>query len=344
MEKPKFILSRNTVLKQYESVRKLCDSVSYSSKTNPLITQILHENTDAMFSIHLMNELKHVKDKSRVIFLAQALNRGQLAMLTKDGISNFVVDNESDLDEIVRFIDKTGTSINLMLRLKLKENTLKTERYFVFGMNSDMINKKIPELRKNKNIKQLGIHFHRKSQNMSEWNISYEISNSVDADALKYIDVICIGGGIPAEYANTNVDVISSIFNRITEFKDWLHANNIKLIIEPGRFIAAPAIKLVTSIIGMHENNIIVNASVYNSDMDALIVPVKLLIEDELEKNEGNPYVVKGITPCSMDLFRYRVYLKDPKIGDKITFLNAGAYNFTTDFCDLERIETEIID
>jgi ornithine decarboxylase len=80
--------------------------------------------------------------------------------------------------------------------------------------------------------------------------------------------------------------------------------------------------------------------------MDALIVPVKLLVENELNKNEpeAQPYVIKGITPCSMDLFRYRVYLKNPKMGDTLIFLNAGAYNFSTDFCDLDKIETETIE
>jgi len=118
------------------------------------------------------------------------------------------------------------------------------------------------------------------------------------------------------------------------------------MIIEPGRFIAAPSCKLITSIISVYEDNIIVNASVYNSDMDAVIVPVKLKIESELDKsdNGAKPYVIKGITPCSMDLFRYRVYLKAPKVGDEIVFLNAGAYNFTTDFCDLEKLETKIVD
>ena len=53
---------------------------------------------------------------------------------------------------------------------------------------------------------------------------------------------------------------------------------------------------------------------------------------------------LQGITPCSMDLFRYRVYLKNPKIGDELIFLNAGAYNFTTDFCDLEKLKVEIIE
>ena len=161
----------------------------------------------------------------------------------------------------------------------------------------------------------------------------------IEEKTLEKIDFINIGGGLPSEYANTNVKVIGSIITKIQEFKSFLQKNNIKLIIEPGRFISAPAIKLKTQIIGVDNNNITVNASVYNSDMDALVVPVKLLVEGE---GQGKPYVIKGITPCSMDLFRYKVYLDNPKIGDTITFLNAGAYNFTTNFCDLDEIETEI--
>ncbi len=359
---PKFILSKKKALEQYNKVRNSADIVSYSSKTNPFITPILEKETDAMFSVHIKNELKHIENKSKVIFLAQALTQESISELITQGIRWFVIDNESDLDEIIKYLEtdndkNNNVQINLMLRLKLKENTLKTERYFVFGMNSEIINKKIKELKEapklSEKIAQLGIHFHRKSQNMAEWNLIYEISNSIDEDVLKIIDIICIGGGIPSEYANTNVDVIESVFNKISEFRKWLKKSEIKLMIEPGRFIAAPSIKLETTIIGMHENNIIVNASVYNSDMDALIVPVKLLVEGEFGKDntknkEGKenikPYVIKGITPCSMDLFRYKVYLNTPKIGDKLTFLNAGAYNFTTEFCELNKIETEIID
>ena len=74
-----------------------------------------------------------------------------------------------------------------------------------------------------------------------------------------------------------------------------------------------------------------------------ILVPVKLIVEGELEKGEGKPYVIKGVTPCSMDLFRYRVYLKEPKVGDKIIFLNAGAYNFSSDFCNLNELETKVV-
>ena len=331
----KFLLSKSKVIEQYNKVKQY-GLVSYSSKTNQDVTKVLEKHTDSMFSVHFFNELKHLKDMSRVIFLAQAWNQEEIKKLIDMGINYFVVDNESDLDELIKFLDSNEVKINLLLRLKLRENTIRTEKYFVFGMKAEVVNKRLRELRKNDNILKLGIHFHRKTQNMSEWNLKYELSKLIDWDL---VDVVNIGGGIPSVYANTNEDVIRTVFDKIKEFKEFV---NKELMIEPGRFLAAPAIKLITNIIGIHETNIIVDASVYNADMDALIVPVKLLVENEL--SEGDAYVVKGITPCSLDLFRYKVYLDNPQIGDELIFLNAGAYNFSSDFCDLEKLETEVVE
>ncbi len=340
--KPKFTISKSIILEQYKTVEELADITSYSSKTNPLVTPILEVETNCLFSIHTENELKHVKDKKRVLFLAQGWNKEFISKLINQGIRKFVVDNESDLDVLLEYLEKEEKNVELLLRTKLKEHSVRTEKHFVFGMSSEIVNKRILELKNNPKICSLGIHFHRKTQNMAEWNYAYEIQNMFSEEVLLTISILNIGGGLPSTYANTNVDVFASITKKILELKSFLQEKNIKLMIEPGRFICAPAGRLITKIIGIHENNIIVNASVYNSDMDALIVPVKLLVEGELEKGEA--YVIKGITPCSLDLFRYRAYLEKPKIGDKIVFLNAGAYNFTTDFCNLEKIETEMIE
>ncbi|MBI1968364.1 decarboxylase [Candidatus Woesearchaeota archaeon] len=349
--KPKFLLSQSKVLEQYQKAKALADGVSYSSKTNPLITKILEAQTDSLFSIHLQNKLQRVADTSRVLFFAQAWTEEEIAELTRKGITQFVVDNEADLNTLLQFLGKDAPEqkipkITLFLRLKLHEHTLRTERYFVFGMPAAVIDKRIQEITANPKlrakIRQLGIHFHRKTQNLSEWNYAEEIFSVLDTKTLESIDVINMGGGLPAAYANTNVDVLPAISKKVMEFRERLRKYNIKLMLEPGRFISAPAVKLQTTIIGLHDNTIIVNASVYNSNMDALIVPVKLRVESELSEKEGKPYVIKGITPCSLDLFRYRVYLKEPKIGETLTFLNAGAYNFATEFCDLEKIDTEV--
>ncbi len=350
--KPKFTLSKSKVLEQYNKINNFADIISYSSKTNPLVTKVLEKNTTSMFSIHLINELKNVEDKSKVLFLAQAWNEKLIEELYESGVRWFVVDNESDLNIIQNWIEKQeyNKKINLFLRLRLRENTLRTEKYFVFGMKSQVINQKIKEIDSNNNLRSkinhLGIHFHRKTQNVAEWNYIYEIKNMIENEVLEKISMINIGGGLPSNYANTNEKVIDSIMKKILELKKFINDKDVKLMIEPGRFIAAPAGKLHTTIISINENNITINASVYNSDMDALIVPVKLLVEEELSKDDtkSKPYVIKGITPCSLDLFRYKVYLDNPQEGDTLTFINAGAYNFSTDFCDLEKIETEVIE
>jgi ornithine decarboxylase len=352
MEKAKFILSKSIVLSQFQKLKEITPIVSYSSKTNQLITPILEKETDAMFSVHFENELKHIEDFSRVIFLAQAWNEEQIHRLIEKGITWFIVDNESDLEIIKTYLKNKNpqNKINLLLRIKLKERTLKTERYFVFGMPSKVVNEEIKLIREdeeiNSKLASLGIHFHRKTQNMSEWDLDYELSNIIEEETFKLIDVINIGGGLPSYYANTNVDVVEGVFEKIKKLRNFLKERNVKIILEPGRFIAAPATKLVTKIIGIDGQNIAVNASVYQGDTDTFVVPVKLLVEGELEKdsNEGKAFIIKGCTPCSMDLFRYRVYLNNPRVGDQLVFLNAGAYNFTTDFCDLEKLETELIE
>ncbi len=346
--KPLFIISKKKLLEQHGIVKDHCDLVSYSLKTNTSLGPLLEKETSCMFSVHFANELKHLSDMKRVIFLAQAWDYDQIDHLIAKGISSFIVDNENDLDELISFMKVHDVKLDLMLRLHLKENTIRTERYFVFGMLADVVARRIAEIRAddsiNSKIGQLGIHFHRKTQNLGEWNLLGDFSEAIGENTLKLINAVNIGGGLPASYADTQTLPLDPIFKKIDEFRKFLSSHNVKLVIEPGRFLAAPSVKLVTTILAVHKNVLIVNASVYNSDPDALIVPVKLRIEGELEKGEGNPYIIKGCTPCSLDLFRYKVYLKNPQKGERLIFLNAGAYNFWSNFCDLEEIQTILED
>ncbi len=352
--KPYFQLSRKVVLKKYHELEKLADIISYSSKTNPLVTEILEENTNCMFSIHFINELKNIKNKSRIMFLAQAWDVDTIKNLINRGITWFIVDNEFDLGILIDFLKENDVKVNLLLRLKLKENTIRTEKHFVFGMYSSVVNKRIAEISNDKHLRDkiinLGVHFHRKTQNLAEWKLVYELENNLTKETLNNIGIVNIGGGIPSEYANTNTNVLKSIKNKISELRIFLSVHKIKMIVEPGRAISAPGAKLITEVIGVYENNIVVNASVYNTDLDALVVPVKLIVDGEYTKEDSEKdksiiaYTIKGVTPCSMDLFRYRVYLKSVSVGDKLIFLNAGAYNFASDFCDLEKLNTIIME
>ena len=324
----KFVLSKTKVMEQLEIMKSLADEVSYSFKSNPEVGKILQDK--CFLSIHSENNLKLVSSKNVWFFL-----QGNKEIPKE--VNNFVVDNINDL----KLLLKEDRKINLLLRLRLREHTIHTGKHFVFGFSSKAVNQLLPELRENKNIKKLGIHFHRKTQNVSEWNLKEELEDSIEDFSL--LDFVNIGGGIPAEYKNFRKEVSEHIFTKIRELREFLNSKDIKMIIEPGRFIAAPSIKLETEVVNVYDNNVIVDASVYNSAMDTFVANIRLLVENEREK--GFCYTIKGITPDSLDIFRYKVYFdKEVKVGDKIVFLNAGAYNFSSGYFNLSKVETKVKD
>ena len=336
--KAKFILSKKEVMKQLKIVQNISDEVSYSVKTNIEVAKVLENK--CWFSVHSIQNLMLLEDKSKVWFFAQAWDGKLIKQLLGLGVRSFVVDNEGDLKVL---LDNLDQEIDLLLRMKLREHTVHTGKYFVFGFGSNKINELIPKLKENSKIKKLGVHFHRKTQNVSEWSLKEELVDSISEENFSKLDLVNIGGGIPAQYKNFRKEVIDYIFNKIRELKEFLNSNNIKMIVEPGRFIAAPAVKLECEVINAYDNNVIVNASVYNSAMDTFVAHIRLLVENEVE-NSNFRYVIKGFTPDSLDIFRYSVYFnKELKVGDKIVFLNAGAYNYSSNYFNLDKIDNIVV-
>ncbi|MEM7826888.1 MAG: decarboxylase [Candidatus Aenigmatarchaeota archaeon] len=333
----RFILNRGKVLEQYNTLRKVADIVGYNLKANKEVGKIIEKETKAPLVVSSEMGVNEVENKSRIIYIMQGDNEEFLRNAIKSGINSFIVDNENDMKRLLSLEEE----INLFLRMKVREHTIYTGKYYVYGIHWQRVQELLPNLKKNRNIKTLGIHFHRKTQNIGEWFLKEEFLDVLTEDVISSIDLINIGGGIPVEYANSKPN-IEAILSKISEFKDFLHEIGLKLAIEPGRFISAPPIKLETNVINSYEDRLILDCSVYNTSIDIILMNVKLLVEGE--KNDGYKYLIKGCSPDSLDIFRYKVFFDNEKrIGDKITFLNAGAYNFHTEFNNLPRIKTIII-
>lgn len=337
-----FELSKKKVFEQYGLINELCDEVLYSYKTNFEVGKLLEGKSN--FCIHSIESLMELKPDTRkkIWFFAQAWDQEEIQMVVDEHVKNFVVDNNNDLNLLLDFIKEKNITINLLLRMRLKEHTIHTGKYFVYGFYSNQVNELLPKLKANNLIDKLGIHFHRKTQNISEWSLKSELKDALTEESLKIIDIVDLGGGIPIRYKNYTVDVKKQVFDKITELREWLKDFNIKVFIEPGRVIAGPAVKLVATIKNIYDNNIVVDCSVYNSAMNVFDNHIRFEVEGELAK--GEHYTIKGLTPDSMDIFRYRVFLDNPKIGDKIIFKNVGAYNYYTNFCNLRKLETKIVD
>ncbi len=342
-----FELSKSKVLAQYSTIKEFADIVSYSYKTNRQVGKLLEQETNCSFSVHTLKSLRELgKDtRARAWFFAQAWSEEELEEITKEGLKCFIIDNEKDLDILLNYIKKRDIRISLLLRMRLKETTIHTGKHFVYGFYSAKVKELLPGLKDNKNIEKIGIHFHRKTQNISEWSLKDELIEALGENNIMLLDIINIGGGLPIRYKNYTVDVSQEIFKKVKELRDFLNSKGIKMIIEPGRFIAGPSVDLIAHIKNIYDNNIIIDCSVYNAAISVFDSNIRFEVETELENaKEGKTYTIKGCTPDSVDIFRYRIFLKEPKIGDIIRFKNVGAYNYSSDFCNLDPLETKIID
>ena len=341
MSEAKFILSKKKVLEQYDKLRDLGLKVSYSYKTNKEVGKVLQDVcSDCDFSIHAKEEIEMIKEKSKIWFFTQAESEDELKEILDKGIRNFVVDNEIDLERILNVAKEIGEKINLSLRMKFQEHRIGTGKYFVYGMSSKVVNEIIGRIGEEQFIDKLGIHIHRKTQNTSEWEIKSEIEDSLINESLERINFVNLGGGLPSVYRGYTSNILDYVFERLSDAKKFLDDWKIETYIEPGRFIAAPSVKLETEIIQIQESNIVINTTIYNCALDTVMTGTKMLIEGELEV--GKDFLIKGNSPTRDDIFRYKVKLKNPKIGDKVVFLNAGAYNYTTDFFGYKKLKTII--
>jgi len=340
----KFILSKNKTLEQYNKLKTLGLKISYSYKTNREVGNILQELTDSHFSIHNLEEIDMIKNKQNISFFTQAHSQQELTETLKKGINNFVIDNEADLKTLLQTLKKADKKANISLRMKFQEHRIGTGKYFVYGMSAKRVNELLRQLNNNPHVAKLGIHIHRKSQNTSEWEIVEEMKDSIDYENLKIISTINLGGGMPVKYKTYTLEILPYIFEKLRTTVNFLKQYDIDIFIEPGRFIAAPAVKLQTQIIQVYENKIVINCSIYNCALDTTLTNIRMMLENELEDDEkGEYYLIKGNTPTRDDIFRYKVKLKNPKVGDTLIFLNAGAYNYTTDFCGLKKLKTQIV-
>ncbi|MBT4166139.1 hypothetical protein HOE04_03820 [archaeon] len=334
--KARFVLNPLRVVEEYDRLKELGVKVSYSFKTNHEVGKVLDEISDSEFSVHNVEEIDMISGCSKIWFFTQAYSVEELKKIVGKGVENFVVDNEQDLGVLLECVKELDVKINLLLRMKFQEHRITTGKYHVYGMSARKVNEIILGIKDDSRIGKLGIHIHRKSQNASEWEIKSELEDSLCSEVIERIDIINLGGGLPVKYRTYTSEIMDYIFGKIREVVEWF--GDKEVYIEPGRFIAGPAVKLECEIIQIQEGVIVVNTSIYNCALDSMLTDIRLLIEGEVE--EGDCFKIKGNTPTRDDIFRYDVKLSNPQVGDKIVFLNAGAYNYSCDFCGLKKLDT----
>ncbi len=180
----------------------------------------------------------------------------------------------------------------------------------------------------------VGVTFHVGSQclNPENWAFAIDYCKEVfDACAAEGIalTLLNLGGGLPAMEKMTNPPPVDEIGRGIMERIGRLFDPSVRVLIEPGRHLVATAGTLTATVIGeavrRGENWIYLDIGVYNGLME-IHEKFPYEVRTDHEDRERRAYVLAGPTCDSVDVIFNDITLPRLALGDKVHFMNAGAY------------------
>ncbi len=212
-----------------------------------------------------------------------------------------------------------------------------------FGLSGSMIELALKRiLETGEFIRLCGVSAHIGSQitDVSAWRIAaghlVQLTDSISESGHEGLEFIDFGGGFPVRYeGETEPPGIEAFANAIRDAQACARlasTKNLRIIVEPGRWVVAESGGLLTSVIGVKEHFVVVDAS-----MTELIRPAlyearhEIVFEGHHElAAQGDCFDIVGPVCESSDVLAQDIRLNSfPKKNQLAVILQAGAYGFT---------------
>jgi len=248
------------------------------------------------------------------------------------GVTRFVVDNPDELRKFVKFRNRAS----LLIRVSFRSPDAVCDLSKKFGCAPESVVQLLAlaaELR----IKIEGLSFHVGSQSagpgmhVQAINACGELISS-EARAGHHLETLDIGGGFPVDYTQGSMP--------IEEFCAPIRAalslldSNIRVIAEPGRYIAAPAAIAVSSVMGRALRAgrwwYYLDDGLYGSYSGQMYDHAKYPIETLAPAGEMYPSVLAGPTCDSIDVISDTLDLPKLDVGDLVVGRVMGAYTWAS--------------
>ncbi|MFC1589540.1 type III PLP-dependent enzyme [Pseudomonadota bacterium] len=249
------------------------------------------------------------------------------------GCTTFVVDNVWELEKFVDYRHRVG----LLVRVSFPNPNTKIDLSRKFGCREDEVSMLIQK------AQSLGLHvkglsFHAGSQCPDSRNHVHAIEQcrkiieDVHQNSGKLLSVLDIGGGFPVEYIEPVMDIESFCAPIRLALKNL--PDHLQIIAEPGRYLCAPAMTSVSSVMGKAKRGdtcwYYLDDGVYGSYSGQLFDHVTYpltIFSDIKEKEEA---VLAGPTCDSIDVIAEQVSISPLSIGDIVVGHQMGAYTSAT--------------
>ncbi|HEX3949123.1 MAG TPA: type III PLP-dependent enzyme [Steroidobacteraceae bacterium] len=336
---PLLVIDAERVRRQYRRLKAALPGVDlhYALKPLPhssLITTLMAEG--AFFDLATNGEVELVRRvgvaPARCIHTHPIKRDSDIRTAVAFGVTRFVADNPDELRKFLQF----RTRCSLLIRVSFRSPDAQVDLSRKFGCDPQAA-AELFKLAAQLRIKIDGLSFHTGSQNADSAMMVRAIDTCREllqslAAAGHSPQILDIGGGFPVDYLHAALP--------IEEFCAPLKAAleklppGIRIIAEPGRYIAGPAAIAVASVMGRALRDgrwwYYLDDGLYGSYSgqmyDHSVFPVDALRSSP----ETFPSVLAGPTCDSIDVVREKLELPKLEIGDLIVGRVMGAYTWAS--------------
>jgi ornithine decarboxylase len=288
-------------------------------------------NLNVGFDVASAGELKmlspHNVSASRIIHTHPIKPRQEIRDALRFGCTTFVVDNVAEIEKFAEFRSRVG----LLLRVAVDNPRAVVNLSHKFGCAQDeaqSLIEKADEL--GIHVKGLSFHVGSQSDDAAPYIHAIEFCNQLirwSRQRGKPLRILDIGGGFPASYRGETFNIkafCTPIRKALLELP-----LGVEVIAEPGRFISAPAVTSVASVIGKSQRNgrqwYYLDDGVYGSFSGQIYDHAKYPVHS-LKQGDKLPSVLAGPTCDSIDVICESIELPALDIGDLIIGEQMGAY------------------
>jgi ornithine decarboxylase len=249
------------------------------------------------------------------------------------GVQTFVADNP---DEVRKFRRHRDTA-KLLLRVSFRSPGAASDLSRKFGCDPENA-LDLARLAAKLGIRVQGFSFHVGSQardalkHVEAIEACLQLLKKARREKLGELDTLDIGGGFPIDYAQRVPD-IGRFCAPIRKALANVPAD-VRVIAEPGRYIAGPAAIAVASVMGRAEREGLwwyyLDDGLYGSWNGLIFDHATYPIESLRKSAEQRPSVLAGPTCDSIDVIAENILLPKLKAGDIIVGRSMGAYTWAS--------------
>lgn len=352
---PLLVLDCEQVRRQYRTLKAALPNVDlhYALKPlpHPAVVATLRDE-GAYFDLATTGEVDLVKAQGvapeRCIHTHPIKRDSDIRDALRFGVTTFVADNPDEIRKFVRYRKRA----ELLIRVSFRSPNAVVDLSKKFGCEPQAVLGLI-ELARRLGIRVRGLSFHVGSQTTdpAKYVEAIHACNDLIAEALlaglPALDVLDIGGGFPVSYGE---DVMP-----IEEFCAPIRAAlakvpaHVRIIAEPGRFIAAPAAIAVATVMGRAKRDgrwwYYLDDGLYGSYSGQLFDHAKYPVVALRREGKLYPSVLAGPTCDSIDVVDDTIELPELEIGDLIVGRMMGAYTWAsaTDFNFFKRARVVVM-